>query len=145
MDMAGRRAKTIERLHLKYGPVVQLGPNEISFNSIEAINIIYGSQSECIKSPWYSNMARNCILSLRHLVHHRDRRKKISRAFSPASAYELEPNVVELVQRFISTIDKLCGAGSIEMRYWFRMLAFDLSGMALIGSPYGGLEASESP
>lgn len=40
VDIAGRRAKSIEALHRIHGPVVQIGPNEISFDSIEAVDII---------------------------------------------------------------------------------------------------------
>lgn len=143
--MAGRRAKSIESLHQKHGCVVQIGPNEVSFNSIKAVDIIYGSQSECIKAPWYDSVTREGVFKLRHIAEHRDRRKKISRAFSPASAYELEPNVARLLQSFIATIEERRQDGPIEMRHWFRMLAFDLSGMAFVGAPYGGLEADESP
>jgi cytochrome P450 len=143
--MAGRRAKTIESLHQKYGPVVQFGPNEVSFDSIEAVDNIYGAQSECIKSPWYDSVTRDGVFKLRHVAEHRDRRKKISRAFSPASAYELEPNVTSLVQTFIAVIETRRQDGPLEMRHWFRMLAFDLSGVAFVGAPYGGLEAKESP
>jgi cytochrome P450 len=143
--MAGHRAKTIESLHQKYGPVVQFGPNEVSFDSIDAVDIIYGAQSECIKSPWYDSVTRDGVFKLRHIAEHRDRRKKISRAFSPTSAYELEPNVASLVHTFMTTIENHRQDGPLEMRHWFRMLAFDLSGAAFVGASYGGLEADESP
>lgn len=143
VDIAGRRAKSIEALHRIYGPVVQIGPNEISFDSIEAVDIIYGSQSECIKAPWYDSMTREGVFKLRHIPEHRERRKRISRAFSPASAYELEPNVVNLLRIFIKTIDNQRQTGPLEMRHWFRMLAFDLSGMAFVGAPYGGLSRAK--
>jgi len=145
VDIAGRRAKTIESLHEKYGPVIQFGPNEVSFASIEAVDIIYGSQSECIKAPWYDSVARDGVFKLRHIAEHRERRKKISRAFSPASAFELEPNIANLVQTFITILENRRQDGPLEMRHWFRMLAFDLSGAAFVGAPYGGLEADEAP
>jgi hypothetical protein len=46
--MAGRRAKSIEALHHKYGPVVQIGPNEVSFNAIDAVDIIYGPKASVL-------------------------------------------------------------------------------------------------
>lgn len=33
----------VHRLHKKYGPVVRLSPNEVSFAGIEAVKEIYGS------------------------------------------------------------------------------------------------------
>jgi cytochrome P450 len=143
--MAGCRAKTIESLHKKYGPVVQLGPNEVSFDSIEAVDVIYGPQTECIKSPWYDSVTRDGVFKLRHIAEHRLRRKQISRAFSPASANELEPSTASLVQKFVTVMESRRSKGPLEMKHWFRMLAFDLSGVAFIGAPYGGLESEKSP
>jgi cytochrome P450 len=145
MDMAGRRAKTIESLHKTYGPVVQVGPNEVSFDEIDAVDIIYGHQSECIKSPWYDNVTRDGVFKLRNVAEHRHRRKQISRAFSPASANELEPSTASLVQSFVAIIENRRQKGTLEMRHWFRMLAFDLAGVAFVGAPYGGLQCDKSP
>jgi cytochrome P450 len=145
MDMAGRRAKTIESLHKKYGPVVQVGPNEVSFASIDAVDVIYGPQSECIKSPWYDSVTRDGVFKLRNVAEHRYRRKQISRAFSPASANDMEPSTASLVQKFIAIIEKRSRSGALEMRHWFRMLVFDLAGIAFVGASNGGLECEKSP
>jgi cytochrome P450 len=141
--MSGQRAKTIESLHLKHGPVVQIGPTEVSFNSIPAIDILYGSQSKFIKAPWYDSLAREGVFKIRPLAAHHHRRKMMSRAFSPASAYELEPNVSTLLQKFISIVEKRWQSGALDMRHWFRMLAFDFSGMAFVGAPFGGLQTDD--
>jgi cytochrome P450 family 628 len=143
--MAGRRAKTIESLHKKYGPVVQFGPNEVSFDSIEAVDIIYGPQTECIKSPWYDSVTRDGVFKIRNIAEHRHRRKQLSRGFSPASANELEPSTASLVQYFIAIIENRRQNGPLEMRHWFRMLTFDLSGVAFVGARNGGLESDKSP
>ena len=145
MDMAGRRAKTIEALHKQYGPTVQLGPNEVSFDAIDAVDLIYGPQSECIKSPWYDSVTRDGVFKLRNVTEHRNRRKQLSRAFSPASASEMEPSIAGLVHKFVALVDERRKKGALEMRHWFRMLAFDLAGIAFVGAPYGGLECEESP
>lgn len=44
-DFKGTRTRTIHRLHQKYGPVVRVGPNEVSFNSPAALRQIYGAGS----------------------------------------------------------------------------------------------------
>jgi cytochrome P450 len=143
--MAGRRAKTIESLHQKYGPVVQIGPHEVSFDTIDAIDIIYGSQSECVKSPWYDSVTRDGVFKLRNVSEHRYRRKQLSRAFSPASANDMEPSTAGLVQKFVAIIEERRKNGVLEMRHWFRMLVFDLAGIAFVGTPNGGLECETSP
>lgn len=42
-EFAGQRRTYIQTLHEKYGPIVRLGPNEVSFTSVEAVREIYQS------------------------------------------------------------------------------------------------------
>jgi len=42
-EFTGNRRSYIHGLHKQYGPVVRLGPNEVSFSSLEAIKEIYTS------------------------------------------------------------------------------------------------------
>lgn len=42
-ELNANRTVYIHELHKKYGPVVRVGPNEVSFTSIAALKEIYGS------------------------------------------------------------------------------------------------------
>jgi hypothetical protein len=42
-EFAGKRREYIHELHKRYGSVVRLGPNEVSFTSSEAMKEIYSS------------------------------------------------------------------------------------------------------
>lgn len=42
-EFTAHRRESIHRLHQIYGPVVRLGPNEVSFTSLDAIKEIYSS------------------------------------------------------------------------------------------------------
>jgi hypothetical protein len=42
-EFASQRRDYIHQLHQQYGPVVRLGPNEVSFTSLEALKEIYTS------------------------------------------------------------------------------------------------------
>ncbi|KAJ6102214.1 cytochrome P450 [Penicillium sp. IBT 16267x] len=44
-DCKGTRTRTIHRLHETYGPMVRVGPNEVSFNTLAALRQIYGAGS----------------------------------------------------------------------------------------------------
>lgn len=48
-----RMPETLLKLHEKYGPVVRIGPNELSFQSSEALATIYKSGRTMIKSNFY--------------------------------------------------------------------------------------------
>lgn len=42
-EFTGQRREYIHELHREFGPVVRLGPNEVSFTSQEALKEIYQS------------------------------------------------------------------------------------------------------
>lgn len=44
---------TLSALHAKYGPVVRIGPNDLSFQSVDAIEAIYKSGRRVSKSEFY--------------------------------------------------------------------------------------------
>ena len=48
-----RLPHTLEALHTKHGPVVRIGPNDLSFSSVEAISPIYKSGRKVVKSSFY--------------------------------------------------------------------------------------------
>lgn len=54
-EFTSNRRPYIHALHQKYGPVVRLGPNEVSFTSLEALKEIYASGgSGYNKTEFYS-------------------------------------------------------------------------------------------
>ena len=48
-----RLPDTLEAVHARYGPVVRVGPNDLSFQSVAAIAPIYKSGRRLIKSSFY--------------------------------------------------------------------------------------------
>ena len=52
-DWTGQRTRKIHALHLKYGPVVRIGPNEVHFNSLSALRTIYGAGSGFERTEFY--------------------------------------------------------------------------------------------
>ena len=54
-EFTANRRESVHRLHQLYGPVVRLGPNEVSFTSLDAIREIYASGgSGYDKTEFYS-------------------------------------------------------------------------------------------
>ena len=54
-EFTANRRESVHRLHQIYGPVVRLGPNEVSFTSVDAIREIYASGgSGYDKTEFYS-------------------------------------------------------------------------------------------
>ncbi|KAK2748149.1 hypothetical protein FQN57_001274 [Myotisia sp. PD_48] len=55
----GQLNRTTLALHQKFGPVVRLGPNEVSVNSAEGLRTIYTSRGGFIKTTWYQELFQN--------------------------------------------------------------------------------------
>lgn len=52
-DVYGRRPEVTHRkLHAKYGDVVRLGPNVLSFSDPKALKTIYGLNKGFVKASW---------------------------------------------------------------------------------------------
>lgn len=49
----GDRSRTLQKLHSKYGPVVRVGPDEVSFSSTSALRAIYGAGSGFERTGFY--------------------------------------------------------------------------------------------
>jgi len=49
---SGRENHTLHEVHHKYGPIVRIGPAEVSINSVEAVETVY--QGGFDKHSWYS-------------------------------------------------------------------------------------------
>ena len=52
-DYRGTRTRRMQTLHEKYGPVVRIGPNEVSFNSLSALLTLYGAGTVFQRNDFY--------------------------------------------------------------------------------------------
>lgn len=76
----------LQDMHQRYGDFVRTGPREISINRASAVSALYGLQSACTRSPWYSHVSddwsKTSLNSTRDPNVHRRRRKVWDHAFS---------------------------------------------------------------
>jgi hypothetical protein len=50
----GETLRVVRELHKKYGDIVRIGPNELSFANADAIPIIYSPRPHLVKGTWYT-------------------------------------------------------------------------------------------
>ncbi|EON65750.1 hypothetical protein W97_04989 [Coniosporium apollinis CBS 100218] len=144
IDFAGNRTSTIHKLHQQYGPIVQIGPNEISFASIDAIRDIYSGQNPFMKSAAYDNFGRKGAFQMRDKEDHRQRRKRINHVFSQSVLLEMEPLIRDEVENLLKVVDERCGE-PYDVLHWFRMLALDVVGQLFLGKSFGALKDDRPP
>ncbi|KAI1176091.1 putative cytochrome P450 [Nemania sp. FL0916] len=147
--LGGRWHRHVDDLHKKYGAVVRVSPNELSFASIESWKDIYGhatgGRGTCVKSEFYDvfggGFNSSCIGSERNPKEHARMRKALSNAFSTKSLLEQEMVVNENVDGFIKRLGEDGGPGSkgLNMTVWFEMIAFDILGEMSFGESFGSV------
>lgn len=110
-DYKGSRTRKIHALHEEYGPVVRVGPSEVSFNSLSALRAIYGAGSGFERTNFYHMFAaygRLNMFSFNSTKQHSERKKLVAHTYAKSvmikgeNARMIETNVrrfVELLER----------------------------------------------
>ncbi|KAL5041775.1 hypothetical protein BDW71DRAFT_217421 [Aspergillus fruticulosus] len=153
-SLSGRFHVAIDEQHRKYGPVVRISPNELSFASVESWKAIYGHQPAGtptpIKSEFYSIYGAGfrslCIGSERNPKKHAQMRKMLSAAFATKALVEQEAIITNVVDKFIGRIGLDGGprcTGGINMTKWYEMVSFDILGEMAFGESFGCIETGK--
>jgi hypothetical protein len=97
-DWKGIRTRTIHQLHQKYGPVVRIGPNEISFNSLTALKTIYGAGSGFERTSFYRMFdvyGHQNLFTFGSPKAHGERKKLLNHAYSKSNILKNSASAVE--------------------------------------------------
>jgi hypothetical protein len=97
-DWTGTRTRVIHQLHQQYGPVVRIGPNEVSFNSLEALKAIYGAGSGFERTVFYRMFdvyGHQNLFTFAGVKEHGERKKLLAHAYSKSSILKSSAAAVE--------------------------------------------------
>lgn len=140
-----RSVHTIRELHCQYGPVVRIGPNEVSFNSLSALRTIYGAGSGFERTDFYRMFdayGRPNLFTFASGKAHRDRKKLISHIYSNQTV--LGPIFSELVQNkvagFLAMLERE-PENAAEIFSSLHYFSFDAISEFVYGPEYGGTQA----
>ncbi|KAH7190031.1 cytochrome P450 [Fusarium oxysporum] len=109
---SGRYPFIMEETHRKYGDVVRIAPNELSFATAQAYDDIYGhafkDKKKFIKGSWYDVAGDHPgIVSVRDPVQHSRQRKYLSHVFSAKSLRGQETLIHGYVDLFLGQLRDL--------------------------------------
>ncbi|KIW99563.1 uncharacterized protein Z518_11302 [Rhinocladiella mackenziei CBS 650.93] len=135
--MRGNRAQTLMALHRQYGPVLRVGPNEVSFADPGVYRQIYSTRATAKDDRFYSNgrfRNHDNIFSMRqewrlskNKAEHSARRKILNLVFSQQKLLENQDFVVERSRALVRRISE---ASQINGRYGTPTAAiFELLGL----------------
>ncbi|KAI9723340.1 MAG: hypothetical protein M1812_001224 [Candelaria pacifica] len=148
LEMLGHRSETIMKAHKIYGPIVRLGPTELSFADPACIKQIYGQGTLFMKSARYEGFAAStpALFDMQDRALHRERRRLLTHAFQPSNVMAVEPLIAQQVRKFLNWVSLYEGcAESIDILQWVRMLTLDLIGTLFLGQDFGALDSETPP
>ncbi|KAI0009218.1 cytochrome P450 [Xylariaceae sp. FL0662B] len=145
---------THRKLHAKYGDVVRLGPNSLSFADPKALKSIYGLNKGFVKagSDFYvvqqSTVKGHRLSSLFSTTDndfHARFRRCVNAAFAMSSLVQYEPFVDNTTKLFLEQTKRLYVANpeGCDFTRWLQFYAFDVIGEITYSKRHGFLEKNE--
>ncbi|KAL9084474.1 MAG: hypothetical protein Q9165_008047 [Trypethelium subeluteriae] len=134
----------LERLRQQYGDFVRTGPNEITIFSPDAVPLIHGPLSNCVKDAWYDNLLPlKSVLTTRSRVAHDARRCAWDEALSAERLEKVWGKIFHHAQVLEKRIEMEAGH-VINVGPLFEYFGFDVMGDVHYSHPFRMLETSES-
>lgn len=162
-NLHGDLATKVLELHQKYGPVVRIAPDELSYTSGTAWKKIYGQRfpaefEKCldgrgIAGPNMKNTKVSGIVTAPHERHARLRRA-ILPAFSDRALKEQEGFLQLYTDKLVAQLQRACRAAGADagdttaaedMSRWYALMAFDVISDLAFGQPAGCLDNADQP
>ena len=149
MITSGRFPQKIKALHQKYGEVVRIAPDELSFVHGDAWKAIYGTRpghgQKAKDYRFYSPTAGDVpsIIVSNDADHSRFRRL-LSHAFSDSSLRGQESIIQSYVDLLIQRLHEKCESGHkvLDIVSWYNFVTFDIIGDLAFGEPFDCLKNS---
>lgn len=149
MYLSGDAHRRLLSLHRRYGPVVRVAPNELSYNHPDAWKDIMGRRrtpnGENGRDPaFFSKDILHSIIAADKENHSRIRHN-LARSFSPQALRDQQPIIQHYVDMLISRLRQQCDNGrrAINLVRWLNYTTFDIVGDLAFGEPFHCLEASD--
>ncbi|KAK8052038.1 hypothetical protein PG993_003423 [Apiospora rasikravindrae] len=149
----GKFHVAVTKAHRKYGPIVRVAPNELSFASVESWKAIYGhplpGKDIAPKGPFYevfaAGFSSKCVGSERDPKKHSKMRKMLNPAFSQRGLLEQEEIITGVVDKFVRILGEKGGPGSrgLNMTKWYEMNSFDILGEMAFGESFHSLDTGK--
>lgn len=146
-------------LHQRYGPVVRIAPDELSYTTGTAWKKIYGQRfphefPKCldgrgIAGPGVRTATVHGIVTAPHEKHARLRRA-IAPAFSERALREQEGFLQLYTNKLVVQLRRACGSADggearEDVQRWYSLMAFDVMSDLAFGQPAGCLDAADQP
>ena len=138
--LSGHLVHDTKKYHDRYGPIVRLAPNELSFIDAQAWHDIYGhrkrGQKEMTKNPIWAQPSPNGVYSLINCAEkdHQRMRKPFVPSFSMKALKSQESIIKGYVDLLIKQLSEraLKGDQVVDIKDYFNWTTFDIIVCALV-------------
>lgn len=146
----------LENLHRRYGPVLRISPDDVTFSHPDAqIDMLQGrlNHQQFLKDPiWWARGGQPPLTSLIDPSAHAHVRKQLAPAFTARALRAQEPIIQRyanlLVERLCEMVSaasdgvSICESAEVDMVPWFNFTTFDIFGDLGFGESFQCLQNS---
>lgn len=149
--LKGRLPMETKLLHDKYGSIIRLSPNELSFNSVRAWTDVYGhrvGRPDLNKDPIHVGavdpMPGVSTISMADRATHARQKKALSYGFSKQALWSQEEIVNGFVTKLMNIFHGYEKSGeAFDIVKWMNFITFDVIGDLAFGESFGCLDKGE--
>ncbi|KAH9213498.1 cytochrome P450 [Leptodontidium sp. 2 PMI_412] len=136
-NLNGLKYMRIHQAHQKHGPIVRIGPNELSFANPAAVKDIYTSDSFVKEESFYfakRGYEEEHLFSFRNPDAHTQRRKLLSRGYSQGTVLSFEQEISTKLQTMFDQIStEITHSKPVDIYQWAQLFSFDVVYHLLFG------------
>ncbi|KAL4878148.1 cytochrome P450 [Aspergillus karnatakaensis] len=146
-EYRGQITLALPKLHQKHGPLVRIGPNQVSFYDIDIYKRVHSPGSNFVKDPRvYSQFVQDghpALFSITDPKEHALRRRHMGLLFNRSRVPILIQMMVEEILHFNSLLNSLRsrGSGLIDLVPTCRALEADIVSRFAFGSAIGAIDS----
>lgn len=132
-------------LHRRYGPVVRIAPDELSFSSPEAARLLLSAGKGFHKTRFYDVFPPpenpDIFTETREAVH-AQKKRVVGVPYSMANMQQLAPYIDKTIDLLLSKLNQCVDrSGQVNLGDWLHYFAFDVLGEVAFSRPFGFLQS----
>lgn len=143
-------------LHEKYGPLVRVGPNEVTTNDPDIVRMSNGAKSVYAKGGWYDgnrfNPNERTMFIIKDIEGHDQMKAKLAPAYAGRGIPDIEDNVDEQLKNLVDLIRSKYAAPPhggefrpLDLCKISGYFTLDVISRVSLGKEFGGLQTDSDP
>ncbi|PYI12985.1 benzoate 4-monooxygenase cytochrome p450 [Aspergillus violaceofuscus CBS 115571] len=147
-EYQGKITLELPKLHQKLGPLVRIGPNQISFYSLDIYKTVHAPNSPFVKDPRVYNQfvqdGHPALFSITDTKEHAQRRRHMGILFNRSKVPALTEMMLEQIDKWVKCLGAAKGKGPIDLGPSCRALESDIVSTFAFGNAIGGIDALQN-